>query len=133
MALCIDRILQRKVEGVAVMTFGIEEPLLDRLAAHDVPLIFIYVAPKGRAMSAIRIDYSAGIREAVLHLVSLGHSKIAFIAGPKGLHSAERRKEAFLRAAKSFDIEIPKSFLYQGDHTLEGGISGMRALLRSRS
>jgi LacI family transcriptional regulator len=131
MEICIERILQRKVEGVAVMTFGIEEPLLDRLAAHNVPLVFIDVAPKGRAMSAIRINYIAGIREAVLHLVSLGHRKIAFIAGPEGLHSAERRKEAFLKVIKSLDIEIPKSFLYQGDHTLEGGISAMRALLRS--
>lgn len=131
MEICIERLLQRKVEGVAVMTFGIEEPLLDRLAAHNVPLVLIDVAPKGRAMSAIRINYGAGIREAVLHLVSLGHHKIAFIAGPEGLPSAERRKEAFLKAIKSFDIEIPKSFLYQGDHTLEGGISGMRALLRS--
>ena len=27
MEVCIDRMLQRKVDGVAVMTFGIEEPL----------------------------------------------------------------------------------------------------------
>jgi LacI family transcriptional regulator len=41
MEICIDRMLQRKVEGVAVMTFGIETPLLDRLAAHNIPLVFI--------------------------------------------------------------------------------------------
>src|ERR1700728_1838740 len=30
---CIRRMLERKVDGVAVMTFGIEEPLLDQLAS----------------------------------------------------------------------------------------------------
>src|ERR1700679_1506851 len=39
--LCIRRMLERKVEGVAVMTFGIEEPLLDQLAEPNVPLVFI--------------------------------------------------------------------------------------------
>ena len=32
MASCIRRMLERNVEGVAVMTFGIEQPLLDELA-----------------------------------------------------------------------------------------------------
>jgi LacI family transcriptional regulator len=94
MEICIERMLQRKVEGVAVMTFGIEEPQLDRLSAQNIPLVFIDVAPKGRAISAIRVDYGAGIREAIEHLVTLGHRRLAFIAGPKGLHSAKSRKEA---------------------------------------
>jgi DNA-binding LacI/PurR family transcriptional regulator len=132
MEICVDRILQRKVEGVAVMTFGIEEPLLDRLAAQNIPLVFIDIAPRGKAMSAIRVDYDAGIREAVQHLVSLGHRRIAYIAGPAGLHSAEARKEAFLKALNNFSIKIPASYLFEGDHTLEGGMAAMRRLLQSR-
>jgi LacI family transcriptional regulator len=127
---CIDRILQRKVEGVAVMTFGIEEPILERLASQNIPLVFIDVAPKGRAISAVTVDYAAGIREGVHHLVSLGHKRLAFIAGPKGLHSAECRKEAFLSAIREFKIKIPKSHLYHGDHTLEGGMAGLRSILQ---
>ncbi len=130
MEICVDRILQRKVEGVAVMTFGIEEPLLDRLAAQNIPLVFIDIAPRGRAMSAIRVDYDAGIRQAVQHLVSLGHRRIAFIAGPKGLHSAEARKAAFLKALKDFKLKVPASYIFHADHTLEGGMAGMRSLLR---
>ena len=41
MSHCIRRMLERKVDGVAVMTFGIEEPLLDQLANRKVPLVFI--------------------------------------------------------------------------------------------
>src|SRR5271170_7583774 len=31
MSLCIRRMIERNVEGVAIMTFGIDEPLLDQL------------------------------------------------------------------------------------------------------
>ena len=62
MEICIDRMLQRKVDGVAVMTFGIEEPLLDRLSLQNIPLVFIDIAPKGRATSAIKVDYGTEFR-----------------------------------------------------------------------
>ncbi|HEY5055354.1 MAG TPA: LacI family DNA-binding transcriptional regulator [Acidobacteriaceae bacterium] len=130
MEVCIDRMLRRNVDAVAVMTFGIEEPLLGRLAAQNIPLVFIDLAPKGPGMSAITVDYGAGIRDAVQHLVRLGHRKVAFIAGPEGLHSAERRKAAFLEAAKEFNLSLPASSIYAGDHTLESGIAGMRSFLK---
>jgi LacI family transcriptional regulator len=76
------------------------------------------------------VDYSAGIREAVQHLVRLGHKKIAFIAGPDDLHSAKCRKTAFLKAAREFDLSVPASYIFTGDHTLEGGIAGMRSFLK---
>ena len=36
---CVRRMIERKVEGVAVMTFGEEEPVLDQLAFHDIPIV----------------------------------------------------------------------------------------------
>jgi DNA-binding LacI/PurR family transcriptional regulator len=132
MELCIDRMLQRKVDGVAVMTFGIEEPLLGRLAAQNIPLVFVDIAPKGKTMAAICVDYRAGIQEAVQHLVELGHRRIAFIAGPNGLHSAECRKIAFLEALKKQGLRIPKSYIHQGDHTVEGGMVGLKSFILCR-
>src|ERR1700734_4200113 len=43
MSHCIRRMLERKVEGVAVMTFGIEQPLLDQLAKRKGAVVFIDV------------------------------------------------------------------------------------------
>ncbi len=94
MEICVQRMLERKVDGVAVMTFGIEEPLLDRLALQKMPMVFIDVAPAKKGFSAIRIDYGQGIYEAVQHLAVLGYGRrIGFISGPVGLHSAYERGE----------------------------------------
>lgn len=126
----IDRMLRRNVDGVAVMTFGVEESVLDRLASRNVPLVFIDVAPKASGMTALTVDYSLGIGQAVQHLAVLGHRRIAFIAGPKGLHSAALRQKAFQDAARQIGLKIPAQYLVRGNHTLEGGTEAMEGLLQ---
>ena len=37
----IRRMLQRNVDGVAVMTFGIEEELVKKLVKQGFPLVFV--------------------------------------------------------------------------------------------
>jgi LacI family transcriptional regulator len=133
MEICIQRMLERKVDAVAVMTFGIEEPLLDRLAEREIPLVFIDIAPKGEGMIAISVDYGAGIDQAVQHLAVLGHRKIAFISGPGQLHSAVLRKEAFRHSLTRIGVKVPASYLPEGDHTLEGGMKVMEKLIKNKN
>ncbi|MEO6983456.1 MAG: LacI family DNA-binding transcriptional regulator [Edaphobacter sp.] len=129
MSHCIRRMLERKVEGVAVMTFGIEEPLLDQLTKRKVPMVFIDVAPKRPGISVLKVDYQHGIRQGVQHLATLGHRSIAFISGPKKLHSAQSRSTAFFKSLKECGITPDPSWIIEGDHTLEGGISATERLL----
>jgi DNA-binding LacI/PurR family transcriptional regulator len=132
MSHCIRRMLERKVEGVAVMTFGIEEPLLDQLARRNVPMVFIDVAPERPGISLIKVDYQHGIRQGVQHLAALGHRSIAFITGPKKLHSAQSRAAAFSRSLQECGIPPTPAWIVEGDHTLEGGIAAMAQLLTAK-
>lgn len=132
MSLCIRRMLERKVEGVAVMTFGIEEPLLDQLAERNIPLVFIDMGPDRPRISTLKVDYQHGIRQGVQHLAALGHRNIAFISGPERLHSAQSRKVAFLESLRECGIKPNPRWLIEGDHTLEGGMRAMEKLLESK-
>lgn len=129
MELCVRRMLERKVEGVAVMTFGIEEPLLERLSSQGIPMVFIDLAPHKKNTSTIRVNYGKGIDEAVQHLAVLGHRKIAFIAGPPTLHSAQARLQAFQMAIDAIGLKLPNSYIIRGDHTVEGGTRCMKQML----
>jgi len=64
MALSVRRMIERRVEGVAIVTFGLEEALFDDLKSRNVPLVFIDVGPPLPRISNIRIDYIHGIRQA---------------------------------------------------------------------
>ncbi|HEY4358730.1 MAG TPA: LacI family DNA-binding transcriptional regulator [Acidobacteriaceae bacterium] len=126
----IDRMLQRNVEGVAVMTFGVEASVLDRLASRDVPLVFIDVAPNAPGMAALSVDYRFGIEQAIQHLAVLGHRRIAFIAGPRTLQSAVLRENAFIEGTRQIGLKTPPEYIVRGTHTLEGGTKAMEELLR---
>jgi LacI family transcriptional regulator, galactose operon repressor len=126
---CIRRLVERNVEGVAVMTFGIEQPLLDQLADRNVPLVFVDVAPNRPAMSVLKVDYHHGIRQGVQHLAALGHRKIAFITGPPRLHSAQSRLTAFRKALGECGIPVEEKLIIEGDHTMEGGLAAAEKLM----
>src|SRR5262249_22258823 len=95
MAHCIRRMLERKVDGVAVMTSEPDPALLEELVRRKVPTALLDTGKAGEASSVIHIDYAHGIREAVEHLCGLGHRRIGFIAGPAELPSAQIRRESF--------------------------------------
>jgi DNA-binding LacI/PurR family transcriptional regulator len=128
MNLVIRRMLERKVEGVAVMTFGIEEPLLQQLAERKIPLVLIDFDLPSPLVSTLRVDYGAGIRQAVHHLAALGHRQITFISGPHTLHSAKARMETFRTAAKEARFSAKDARVVEANHTLEGGMLAFERL-----
>ena len=129
----VRRMLERRVEGVAVMTFGMEELLLEDLKLRKVPLVFVDVGPARPRVSNIRIDYQHGIRQAVQHLAALRHSRIAFIAGPLHLKSARARQQAFVESMVEIGLEPDPNLILEGDHTMEGGMAAFSRLLPLRA
>lgn len=126
---CVRRLVERDAEGVAIMTFGIEEPLLDQLADRNVPMVFVDVAPERPGISVLRVDYLHGIRQGVQHLAALGHRNIGFVTGPLRLHSAQSRLAAFNNSMQECGIQIGKGWIVEGDHTMDGGIEAAERLL----
>ncbi|HWE84504.1 MAG TPA: LacI family DNA-binding transcriptional regulator [Terracidiphilus sp.] len=125
---CVRRMLERKVEGVAVLTFGEEEPVLDQLANHDVPMVLAEFKLSDPKSSTILLDYTTGMSEAVDHLFSLRHRKIGFLAGPHAIHSAITRENEFRKAMGRAGLTMKADWIIECDHTLRGGVAGFERL-----
>jgi len=125
----VRRMLERRVDGVAVMTFGMEDLLLRDPRFRDFPLVFVDVGPDLPRVSNIRIDYRHGIRQAVQHVAALRHRQISFISGPKDLKSAQARVAAFEQSMEEIGLEIAPGMIVEGDHTIEGGMRAAEVLL----
>jgi LacI family transcriptional regulator len=126
----VRRFIERKVAGVALMTSEIDKNLIADLARREVPVVFLDLGKPEKNMSNLRVDYETGIEEAILHLVALGHSKIAFISGPPHLRSAQRRLKAFKDAKKQlFPDEL--ELIYQGNFKIEGGRRAVAEILNA--
>jgi DNA-binding LacI/PurR family transcriptional regulator len=93
MELSVRRMIERRVDGVAILTIGMEDTLLEHFTVREVPLVFVDVGPDRPHVANIHIDYQTGIRQAVQHLAALRHTRIAFVTGPLHLKSATARKD----------------------------------------
>jgi LacI family transcriptional regulator len=124
----IRRMLQRNVDGVAVMTFGIEEELVQKLVEREFPLVFVDAGPDLPNIRVLKVNYGEGIRQAVQHLAALGHRKIAFITGPLRLRSAVARRDSFLKSMAELGLVVPAEHIVEGNHTMEGGMGAMEHL-----
>lgn len=128
MELCVSRMLQRKVDGVAVMTSEMDTHLLAEFHHRAIPLVFLDTGTPGKLASNIVVDYAAGVNAAVEHVVGLGHEDIAFIAGPEALRSAQIRREAFTGCLEKRGIGA--GLMEQGNHQVNGGHDAMSRLLQ---
>jgi LacI family transcriptional regulator len=122
----VRRMIERRVEGVAILTFGFEEALIKGLRYRNVPLVFVDVGPPVPGVSNIRINYMNGIRQAVQHLAAHRHQRIAFVTGPLHLKSATARKSCFEQSMREIGLKVAPELIVVGDHTMDGG---MRALV----
>src|SRR5438874_5758135 len=130
MAECVRRMLERKVDGAAIMTSEADPCLLTELARRDIPMVFMDTGTNTARTANIMIDYAQGIQEALQHRFSLNHSRSAFIADLRNLQSARRRLDAFVSGIKARGLNADPDLIEKGDHRMEGGISAMRNLLR---
>ena len=130
MTACLRRMLERKVDGVAMMTSEMDMSLIKELSKRSVPIVFMDVGQMGPRMSHVSIDYGNGIRQAVDHVASLGHKNIGFITGPLDLHSARTRRQALVDGMRHHQIALDPKLVREGTHTAEGGEKAMKELLK---
>ncbi|MFZ0662338.1 MAG: LacI family DNA-binding transcriptional regulator [Acidobacteriaceae bacterium] len=127
---CVIRMLQRKVDGVAVMTSEMEERLIRTFSQRQIPTIFMDTCTTVPGARIVSVDYAAGVKQAVRHLISLGHRRIGFISGPLALASAQVREQAFVGALRKHGLTADPQWIQEGDHRVEGGHHAMRRILK---
>ena len=130
MQVCVRRMLERKVDGVAIMTSEMEPDLIRMLSGRGIPIVFLDTGAVGEKISDISLDYDSGVDQAIDHLTSLGHRRIAFVSGPDNLASARIRLEAFLASLKRKKLECPRDYIRAGNHRFDGGYAAMLGILK---
>ncbi len=125
----VQRMLEQRVSGVAVMTSEMDAALAERLAAREIGVVFLDVGKVGPYVSNIAVNYEKGIRAGVEHLLELGHRRIAYISGPQRLKSAQRRLLAFTKTMRKHESE---PFIFEGDFKATGGQQAVAAMLQQK-
>jgi DNA-binding LacI/PurR family transcriptional regulator len=125
----IRRMLIRKVDGVALLASEIETEPIEALIHNRVPLVTMDRRLIGPGLSDVLIDYRGGMDQAVKHLKSLKHRRIAYIGGSVGPTISDHRKDAFVAAMKDYGLKIEPEYIRAGNYRIPGGELAMNELL----
>ncbi|MFT4259910.1 LacI family DNA-binding transcriptional regulator [Microbacterium sp.] len=87
----------RRVDGVIVTDVRVEDPRIAYLAkTPGLPVVVVGHPSVAGSLAAVGTDDGAAARQAVQHLVGLGHRRIAHVAGLVELAHTHLRTAAFL-------------------------------------
>ena len=125
----VSRLVGLQVPAVAVLTSQIDPAVMDMLAEREIAAVYLDLGRVDRRISNILLDYEHGIAEALEYLTKLGHRRIAYIGGPPHLHSAQRRKKAFMESAAQMGLDPQPAI--DADFTVKGGYFACSKLLKT--
>jgi len=129
----IRRCLSRRVDGLfisPVYRLDPQAPAYVELQARRTPVVILgHKAPFCSAFANVETDDLAGSQAVTQHLLSLGHRRIAFLAGPPACPWAQERLEGYKRALRDAQIEIDDALVFAAGGTIEEGEKAALQLL----
>ena len=124
-------LLEGRVDGLLIASGEATDPsgkLFRDLEAAGTPFVLV-----NRRIAGIKpyvcLDDARGMELAVEHLVSLGHRRIAHIAGPADADTARRRLQGFRRAMRTAGMAVPAETVVRASVDERDGFDAMRRLL----
>ena len=116
--------IQPSVDGLILGTTRLSDEQIQRLAGSKT-LVLINRDVEG--VSSILPDVSPGIEEAVAHLESFGHKRLAYLSGPANSWMSATRWSALLDRALARDMSIVE--IGPGVPTLDGGRAALSRVI----
>ena len=95
----------RAVDGFITATARLDHELLDEVATIGVPLVLVNRRVEDGSLPSASADDRAGVRLAVEHLVELGHTRIAHLAGPQDVSTGHQRFEGFKASMREAGLD----------------------------
>ena len=106
----VRSLLERRIDGVALVGQDHETVPLNMLAQRDVPVISIWNYREDSPLPCVGADNAKAGRLIIEHLIELGHKDIALLFPETGSNDRARdRVDAAINAACSDGIRIPEN------------------------
>jgi DNA-binding LacI/PurR family transcriptional regulator len=123
--------VRKRVDAVIIASLVLTDEEAGRLAELDCPLAMLGVEQPGH-LSA-RIDDRLGAQKATEHLLSLGHTRIALVAGetddPMRFTPPHLRRVGYLDALAAAGLDSDPNLERLGYFTIEGGEAAAQSLM----
>ena len=127
----ISQLITRRVDGIILMFSSLDEQLLSRIEAENVPVVLIGEHQENSRASSVKVDCRAGAAEMTAHLLEVGHRSIAFLMGGDPQQETREMLIGFKNVLKANGLEADDELIIHTENSIEAGyISGKKLISR---
>jgi LacI family transcriptional regulator len=126
----LDLLLASRVDTLIIVGEPVRDDRLVRIA-HEIPVAAVGPSMRGIEDRCLHADNQAGAHAATWHLLSSGHTRIAYIGGRTGHRHTIDRLEGYRRALAEAGRTVDPSLLLDGAFDEDSGLRATEKLLAS--
>ena len=127
----VEAMKNHRVDGLLISIAKTTKDLshFEVLKKHDIPVVFFDCVPEKKDIHSVTFKLETGMNEAVEFLAKKGHTRIAYISGPKDLLANRERMEGYESTLKLLRIEFNPEFVIHSDLSKPSTYYAMQNLL----
>jgi LacI family repressor for deo operon, udp, cdd, tsx, nupC, and nupG len=130
----IDMLVAKQVEGVILLCslLPFSKKLIEIEKSRRLPIV-IGLEPLSEELNklpSVHINNYQAAFDATNYLISLGHTDIVFVSGPKNSYVTKDRELGFTKAMKHAGIKLTGDSILYSDLTANGGVNATNDVLR---
>lgn len=122
--------MRGRVDGLIVMWPDVDTAGLEAALPETLPTVLLNCAGLAGGFHALEIDNYGGAEAMMRHLASLGHRRIALVAGPAKNYDAQERLRGYRDAMIALALGS-EPWVLAGDFSEESGYEAGREILRA--
>lgn len=101
--------------GAFMVGFALQDDWMSQFCSTSIPtVLFDNYIKKNPCVGSIGTDSSEGIDDAIVHLMDLGHRRIALINGSRNSMISEQRRQAYIDSMTAHDLPFSEATMPYG-------------------
>lgn len=117
----VDLLLRKRVDGFLLVPTSASTDSIRQIQQQKTPLVLLDRSVPDLAVDTVRCDTYGSAYQLATHLLDLGHSRIAILAGPRYISTSIERVEAVYQAMNDRNIALDMRLVCYGEYAIESG------------
>ena len=126
----LQMLLERRVDGFILASAYLNDANVRRLRSEGIPHVLVNRYSDEREDAFVGSDDLAGARMATEHLISLGHTRIGHLCGPRTISTSALRLRGYQAALTTAGLAFDPQLVVESGYREEGGQRAAERLLR---
>jgi LacI family transcriptional regulator len=124
----LEAMISHSVDGIIAFVDNVSDVRLQAIADR-LPLVLVNRWSHPSGIPTLTVDLVGGTRQAIEHLVELGHRRIGMVDGTPAWNAGDSRHTTFLAVVTEHGLGLDESFVVRDAPSADGGRRASQRLL----